>query len=152
MSDFIVSLLNCNDRTPTNEFLDYLASKSVITYILEPTRITDHPETLIDNIFSNVISIDAISDNLTGTILDHLPQIMMFPMYLLILLQADQKKLLIKFWSSYFALDYFSTDWDDVLKFNEESIQQKPFSVRSKIYLIAMLPLKNLQTQIEIQD
>ena len=97
MSDFIVSLLNCNDRTPTNEFLDYLASKSVITYILEPTRITDHPETLIDNIFSNVISIDAISDNLTGTILDHLPQIMMFPMYLLILLQADQKKLLIKF-------------------------------------------------------
>ena len=97
MSDFIVSLLNCNDRTPTNEFLDYLASKSVITYILEPTRITDHPETLIDNIFSNVISIDAISDKLTGTILDHLPQIMMFPMYLLILLQADQKKLLIKF-------------------------------------------------------
>ena len=152
MSDFIVSLLNCNDRTPTNEFLDYLASKSVITYILEPIRITDHPETLIDNIFSNVISIDAISDNLTGTILDHLPQIMMFPMYLLILLQADQKKLLIKFWSSYFALDYCSTDWDDVLKFNEESIQQKPFSVRSKIYLIAMLPLKNLQTQIEIQD
>ena len=94
MSDFIVSLLNCNDHTPTNEFLDYLASKSVLTYILEPTT---HPETLIDNIFSNIISIDAISDNLTATILDHLPQIMMFPMYLLILLQADQKKLLIKF-------------------------------------------------------
>ena len=79
MGDFNVKLLNYNGHTPTNEFLDSLASNSVIPYILQPTRITDHSETLIDNIFSNVITVDAISDNLTATISEHLPQIMIVP-------------------------------------------------------------------------
>ena len=51
LGDFNVNLLNYNDHTPTNKFLDFLASNSVIPYILEPARITDHSETLIDNIF-----------------------------------------------------------------------------------------------------
>ena len=79
LGDFNVKLLNYNGHTPTNEFLDSLASNSVIPYILQPTRITDHSETLIDNIFSNVITVDAISDNLTATISEHLPQIMIVP-------------------------------------------------------------------------
>ena len=79
LGDFNVNLLNYNDHPPTNEFLDSLASNSVIPYILQPTRITDHSETLIDNIFSNVITVDAISGNLTATISDHLPQIMIVP-------------------------------------------------------------------------
>ena len=78
MGDYNVNLLNYNDHTPTNEFLDSLASNSVIPYILQPTRITDHSETLID-IFSNVITVDAISGNLTAMISDHLPQIMIVP-------------------------------------------------------------------------
>ena len=41
---------------------------------LEPTRITSHSTTLIDNTFSNVIDADIISGNLTATIFDHLPQ------------------------------------------------------------------------------
>ena len=60
LGDFNVNLLNYNDHTPINEFLDSLASNSVISYILQPTGITDHSETLIDNIFSNVITVDAI--------------------------------------------------------------------------------------------
>ena len=51
LGDFNVNLLNYNDHTPTNKFLDFLASNSVIPYILEPTRIKDHSEILIDNIF-----------------------------------------------------------------------------------------------------
>ena len=54
LGDFNINLLNYNDHPLTNEFLDSLASKSVILYILQPTRITDRSETLIDNIFSNV--------------------------------------------------------------------------------------------------
>ena len=54
LGDFNINLLNYNDHPLTNEFLDSLASKSVIPYILQPTRITDRSETLIDNIFSNV--------------------------------------------------------------------------------------------------
>ena len=76
LDDFNVNLLNYNDHTSTNKFLHSLESNSVIPYILQPTRITDHSETLIDNIFSNVVTVDAVSGNLTATISDHLPQIM----------------------------------------------------------------------------
>ena len=41
---------------------------------LQPTRIISHSNTLIDNIFSNIIDPDVISGNLTATISDHLPQ------------------------------------------------------------------------------
>ena len=41
---------------------------------LQPTRIISHSNTLIDNIFSNIIDPGIISGNLTATISDHLPQ------------------------------------------------------------------------------
>ena len=42
--------------------------------ILQPTRRTSHSNTLIDNIFSNVIDPVKISGNLNATSSDHLPQ------------------------------------------------------------------------------
>ena len=74
LGDFNVNLLNYNEHNQTNEFLDSLASNSFIPLILQPTRITSHSNTLIDNIFSNVIDPDIISGNLTATISEHLPQ------------------------------------------------------------------------------
>ena len=59
LGDFNVNLLN--EHNQTNEFLDSLASNSFIPLILQPTRITSHSTTLIDNIFSNVIDPDIIS-------------------------------------------------------------------------------------------
>ena len=85
LSDFNINLLNyndynpINDHNPTNEFLDSLASNSFVTYISQPTRLTSHCKTLIDNIFSNIISSEAISGNLASTISDHLPQFMIVP-------------------------------------------------------------------------
>ena len=79
LGDFNVNLLNYNDHNPTNEFLDPLSSNSFVPYILQSTRLTSHSKTLIDNIFSNIISPEAISGNLTSTISDHLPQFMIVP-------------------------------------------------------------------------
>ena len=76
-----MNLLNYNDHQPTNEFLDSLTSNSFLRYILQPTRLTSHSKTLIDNIFSNVISYEVISGNITATISDHLPQFFLFLMY-----------------------------------------------------------------------
>ena len=76
---FNVNLLNYNEHNQTNEFLDSLASNSFISLILQPTRITSHSNTLVDNIFSNVIDPDIISYNLTATIFDHLPQFAIIP-------------------------------------------------------------------------
>ena len=78
LGDFNLNLLNYNDHQPTNDFLDSLASNSFIPYILHPTRITSHSKTLIDNIFSNYISHEIISGNITATISDHLPNFHLF--------------------------------------------------------------------------
>ena len=56
------------EHNQTNEFLDSLASNSFIPLILQPTRITSHSNTLIDNIFLNFIDPDIRSGNLTATI------------------------------------------------------------------------------------
>ena len=79
LGDFNINLLNYNEHQPTNEFLDSLASNSIIPYILQPTRLTSHSKTLIDNIFSNVLSCETISRNITATISDHLPQFLFAP-------------------------------------------------------------------------
>ena len=59
--------------------INSLASHLFITLILQPTRITSHSNTLIDNIFPNVIDSDIISGNLMATISDHLPQFAIIP-------------------------------------------------------------------------
>ena len=89
LGDFNINLLNYNDHQPTNNFLDSLASNSFIPYILHPTRITSHSKTLIDNIFSNFISPDIISGNITATISDHLPQFSLFLAFYQILLPQN---------------------------------------------------------------
>ena len=73
LGDFNVNLPNHNEHHQTNESLDSLASISNIPLILQPTRITSHSNTLIDNTFSNVDP--DISGNLFATISDHLPQL-----------------------------------------------------------------------------
>ena len=60
--------MHYNEHKPTNEFLDTLASSSYLPYIIQPSRNTSHSRTLIDNIFSNVISKDIVSVNITATI------------------------------------------------------------------------------------
>ena len=72
------NFLNYNECNKTNEFLDSLASNSFIPLILEPTRIINHSNTLKD-IFLKVVDPDIISDNLTATISDHLPQFVIIP-------------------------------------------------------------------------
>ena len=56
LGDFNINLLNYNNHNPTNEFLDSLAPNSFVPYILQRTRLTSYSKTLIDNIFSNIIS------------------------------------------------------------------------------------------------
>ena len=77
LGDFNIKLLN-NVNQPTNDFLDSLASNSIIPYIVQPTRLTSHSKTLIGNIFSNILSSEKIPGNLTA-ISDHLPQILFAP-------------------------------------------------------------------------
>ena len=45
-----------------------------LLHIMQPTRVTSNSKTLTDNIFSNILGPDSVSENLTATVSDHLPQ------------------------------------------------------------------------------
>ena len=79
LGDFNIDLLKYEVHLATNEFLDSLSSNMLLPYILHPTRVTSHSKTLIDNIFSNYISKEAICGYITCTISDHLPQFLIMP-------------------------------------------------------------------------
>ena len=122
LGDFNINLLNYNEHNQKNGFLDSLASNSFIRLILQPTRITSHSNTLIDDIFSNVIDPDIISGNLTATISDHLPQFAMIP-NMFGNISDNKSNIYERDWSKFdrenFILDYFSVDWEDLLKIDE---------------------------------
>ena len=125
LGDFDINLLNYNDHQPTNDFLDSLASNSFIPYILHPTRITSHSKTLIDKIFSNYISREITSGNITSTISDHLPQFSFVPN---ILSSPSTQKSnfyerdLSKFKQENFILDYFDKEWADLLQMDQRNV------------------------------
>ena len=133
LGDFNVNLLNYNEHNQTNEFLDSLASNSFIPLVLQPTRITSHSNTLIDNIFSKVIDPDIISGNLTATISDHLPQFAIIP-NMFGNISGNKSNIYERDWSKFdqenFILDYFSVDWEDLLKIDELNVDNS-----TKIYL-----------------
>ena len=114
--------MNYNEHNQTNEFFDSLASNSFIPFILQPTRITSHSNTLIDNIFSNVIDPDIISGNLTATISDNLPQFSIIP-NMFGNIHDNKSNIYERDWSKFdrenFILDYFSAEWKDLLKIDE---------------------------------
>ena len=45
-----------------------------ILYIHQPTRVTDHSETVIDNILSNISDYETVSGNITSLIADNFAQ------------------------------------------------------------------------------
>ena len=119
---FNINLLNYNDHQPTNDFLDSLASYFCIPYILHPSRITSHSKTLIDNIFSNFISPEIISGNITATISDHIPQFSFVP-NILSNPSTQKSNYYERDWSKFkqenFILDYFDKDWADLLQIDQ---------------------------------
>ena len=117
LRDFNVNVFNYNEHNQTNEFLDSLASNSFIPLILQPTRITSHSNTVIDNIFSNVIDPDITSGNLTATISDHLPQFSIIP-NMFSNNPGNKSNVYVRDWSKFgrenFILDYFSIEFEDL--------------------------------------
>ena len=73
MGDFNVNLLNTDSHVATEEFLDMITSYYFSPYILQPTRITHHSVTLIDNILFNSTEHNTVSGNIVFDLTDHLP-------------------------------------------------------------------------------
>ena len=149
LGDFNVNLLNYNEHNQTNEFLDSLAFNSFIPSILQATRITSHSNTPIDNIFSNVTDPDIISGNLTATISDHLPQFSIIP-NMFGNISGNKSNIYERDWSKFyrenFILDYFSVDWDNLLKIDELNADNSTKIYLDKINMLldSYAPLKKI--------
>ena len=74
LGDFNINLLNCINHPASVNFLNVMDSNYLLPYILQPTRVTDRGDTLIDNIFANTFNINALSRNLVTKISHHFPQ------------------------------------------------------------------------------
>ena len=131
--------MNYNEHNQANEFLDSPASNSLIPLILQRTRITSHSTALIDNIFSNVIDPDIISGNLTATISDHLPQFSIIP-NVFGNIPSNKSNIYERDWSKFdrenFILDYFSVDWEDLLKIDELNADNSTKMLLDKINML----------------
>ena len=83
---------------------------------------TIHSNTLIDNIFSNVIETDIILGNLTAKIPNHLPQFSIIS-NIFGNIPGNKSNIYERDWSKFdrenFILDYFSVEWEDLLKIDE---------------------------------
>ena len=125
LGDFNVDLLKYDNHILTNEFLDSLSSNLFLPNIILPTRITNSSKTLIDNIFSNQLSNDIISGNLTVSISDHLPQFCIFP-EILSNSPSPKSNIYERDWKNFdqseFILDYFSFDWNLIIALGKQDV------------------------------
>ena len=78
MGDFNIDILKYDTNSDSATFLDNMYENFLLPYIISPTRVTPRSQTLIDNIFSNIIEEDIISGNITTTISDHYIQFVLF--------------------------------------------------------------------------
>ena len=77
MGDFNTDLLQYDLHSYTNDFVNSMISHSFLPYILQPSRVTDHSATIIDNIFSNITDFETLSGNITALVNDHFAQFLL---------------------------------------------------------------------------
>ena len=80
MGDFNIDLLNYPSDNKVAEFLDKMYCSSLLPLITHPTRIRKTSQTLIDNIFSTIISDESKTGNITTVISDHFCQFVSLPL------------------------------------------------------------------------
>ena len=78
MGDLNIDILKYDTNNDFAVFLDMMYENFLLPYIYSPTRVTPKSQTLIDNIFSNIIEDEIISGNIATTIPDHKEQFTLF--------------------------------------------------------------------------
>ena len=92
LGDFNLDLLKLDSHPDTDNFLNTLGSFNFQPHILQPTRNTDHSQTLIDNIFFNSLEHLTLSGNIIYDLTDHLPNFLIIKNSLLYLTRLSSTK------------------------------------------------------------
>ena len=123
--DFNVDLLKYDKHARTNKFIDSLSSYMYLPYILHLTRVTGHSQTIIDVIFSNYVSKEAMCGNLTSTIPGHLLQVIFIP-FMYSDNPATKCNNFERSWKNFhqaeFVMDCFDEDWLNILNLKHGNV------------------------------
>ena len=145
MGDFNINILNCESHDGTDDFLNTMFSYFFQPYILQPTRITDHSATLIDNIYFNSIEHVTISGNLIYDISDHLPNFLIVSK---LNYKTHNKDIFIRDYSHYNEEDFneeiSAVDWNTVTNTNDVDTAFNTFYDKLITIIDKHVPLKKM--------
>ena len=154
MGNFNIDILKYDTNNDSAAFLDMMYENFLLPYISSPTRVTPRSQTLIDNIFSNIIGDETVSGNITITISDHYAQFALFKNKA----KSQKNKKIAKFSRNYktfdkemFDYDLKNTNWKETLKIERGDVDysfrilnKKPNEILDK-----HAPFKKLSIQEE---
>ena len=152
LGDFNIDLIKCSTDESSSEFLNLVSSYNLLPYITLPTRITDRSQTLIDDIFSNSMSTNIISGNLTTSISDHLPQFFVYPNFNKNYIPRKHN-IYRRFTKNYdkvsFFNDFQNTDWNNIVNDNNDITNDSfdSFFINFNKLLDKHIPLKKLSNK-----
>ena len=119
MGDCNIDILKYDTNNDSAAFLDMMYENFLLPYISSPTKVTPRSQSLIDNIFSNIIEDEIISGNITTTISDHYAQFTLFKNKT----KSLKNRKIAKFARNYktldkemFDSDLKNTNWNEILK------------------------------------
>ena len=158
LGDFNVDLMNTDQDSKTTDYFDLLTSAHFVPHIIQPTRITSHCKTLIDNIFSNMSNFSqGTSGNLTIALSDHLAQFLLIELDTIIKppKTARYKRDIKNFDRENFLLDLLDIDWLERIDLRREdpnfSFQQFYNAINSLID--KYMPLRQMtKKEIKLQS
>ena len=145
MGDFNINLLNYESLNETNGFINSMVSHYLLPHILQPTRVTDHSATIIDNVFTNATEFNTVSGNILNELADH------FSKFLVI------KKLPITHKdAAYYQYDYSNFDKSKLLadfsKINWNDTQNMPDDVNEEFSIFHEKVSQCVRTMFLLQN
>ena len=154
MGDFNIDLLNYTTDNTVAEFLDKMCSSSLLPQITHPTRISKTSQTLIDNIFSTIISDESKTGNITTVISDHFCQFFSFPFFENTNKTKDQSgRNYRNFDKRPFCEDMDKVNWHNHLETEKRNpnLCLEKFLTKANLIMDKHLPLKKLSQQEILQ-
>ena len=119
LGDFNINLLNFESHVATENFINTMSSYCYSPQILQPTRITHHSATLIDNIFFNSLDYYLMSGNLLYDISDHLPNFLVINKFSTLPKNFEMyKRCYSKMNQADFVSEVHLLNWNDILPHN----------------------------------
>ena len=115
MGDFNLDLLKYETHTGTDEFINNLGTYFFQPHILQPTRITDHTATLIDNIFYNALEHFTLSGNIIYDVTDHLANFLIINKFSCLTSMSRYTRDFSKFNETDLLNEVQAVDWQELL-------------------------------------